>query len=228
MLPRHLSAVDLTPFGFTPTESLVYVALLRLGPATGYAVARAARLARANAYAALDGLCSRGAATRASGRPVHYRPADPPALIAQLAALHGEALDRLSRALKDAVLPAEPATRSLEGSRAVGNLVLQLVARAERRVEGVLAAELWRPTLPAWRRATGRASVELRLAGAEDQLEDVAGLTVGRAAADSPTILLIDDVQTVAASGTGGDCAGIWSSHPAVTALVRAALRGLQ
>ncbi len=31
--------VDLTPFGFTGTESAVYGALLRSGPATGYAVA---------------------------------------------------------------------------------------------------------------------------------------------------------------------------------------------
>src|SRR6266567_4526836 len=38
-------SVDLTPFGFTPTESQVYGALLRLGPSTGYAVAHATRLA---------------------------------------------------------------------------------------------------------------------------------------------------------------------------------------
>src|SRR5207247_107586 len=41
--------VDLTPFGFTPTESVVYAALLQLGPSTGYGVSRATRLARANA-----------------------------------------------------------------------------------------------------------------------------------------------------------------------------------
>src|SRR5439155_1053288 len=35
-------SIDLTPFGFTPTESLVYGTLLGLGPATGYQVARAA------------------------------------------------------------------------------------------------------------------------------------------------------------------------------------------
>jgi len=44
-----MATVDLTPFGFTPTESVVYSALLRLGPATGYGVSRATRLARANA-----------------------------------------------------------------------------------------------------------------------------------------------------------------------------------
>ena len=107
----------------------------------------------------------------------------------------------------------------------MGNLVLQLVARAERRVEGVLAGELWRPTLPAWRRVAGRAAVELRLAGAGEEVEEVEGLEVAHVAADSPTILLIDDAQTVAASGAGEDCSGIWSSHPAIAALARAALR---
>src|SRR5439155_8542552 len=152
--------VDLTPFGFTATESRVYAALLQLGPATGYAVARATRLARANAYGALDGLVTRGAASRAPGRPVRYRPTDPQALLARLAAQQGEALERLSHALRDATRPGEPDTRAVEGSRALANLILQVVARAEQRGMGVVAADLLRATLPAWRRAEiGRAHV---------------------------------------------------------------------
>src|SRR2546422_3231455 len=42
--------------------------------------------------------------------------------------------ERLGRALKDVSRPAEPDTRSIEGTRAVANLILQLVARAARRV----------------------------------------------------------------------------------------------
>ena len=49
----QVPAIDLTPFGFTPTESLVYEVLLRNGPGTGYAIARAAGLARANVYLSL-------------------------------------------------------------------------------------------------------------------------------------------------------------------------------
>src|SRR5207253_2498167 len=55
------SDLDLTPFRFTATESLAYAALLRLGPSTGYAVAHATRVARANTYGALEGLVSRTA-----------------------------------------------------------------------------------------------------------------------------------------------------------------------
>src|SRR5207244_2498068 len=86
-----MATIDLTPFGFTATESVVYSALLRLGPATGYGVGRATRLARANAYAALEGLVTRGAAQRAAGRPAQYRPADPRALLAPLRAGQGGA-----------------------------------------------------------------------------------------------------------------------------------------
>jgi HTH-type transcriptional regulator, sugar sensing transcriptional regulator len=220
---RH--GIDLTPFGFTPTESLVYGALLRVGPSTGYAVAHATGVARANAYGALEGLVGRGAATRVAGRPVRFRAADPRALLAQLAAQQGEALDRLSAALGDAAAETEPDTRSVAGTRALANLILQLVARAERRAEGVLAVELLRPTLPAWRRAKERAALELRVAG---ELPPEAGsLVSGTVSAEVPTILLIDDEQVVVATGGGERAAGVWSSHPAVTALARAALRGL-
>src|SRR2546428_609369 len=120
---------DLMPFGFTATESMVYSTLLRLGPATGYAVARAVRLARANAYGALDGLVSRGAAVRMPGRPTRYRPADPQALLAQITAAHGEALDRLSRALADAASPGD-------GLAAVWTSHPAIVALARRALGG--------------------------------------------------------------------------------------------
>jgi len=212
------------PFGFTATESMVYSTLLRLGPATGYAVARAVRLARANAYGALDGLVSRGAAVRMPGRPTRYRPADPQALLAQITAAHGEALDRLSRDLADAARSTEPETKTLAGARAVANVVLQLVARAERRVEGVLAAELWRATLPAWRRAAARAQVELRIAG--DAPTEAPELVVGTTPPDHPTVLVIDNTQTLAAVGSADGLAAVWTSHPAIVALARRALGG--
>src|SRR6184192_4708138 len=123
------SELDLTPFRFTATESLAYAALLRLGPSTGYAVAHATRVARANTYGGLEGLVSRTAALRLPGRPARYRATDPAALIAQLAAAQGEALDRLSRSLRDADR-AGPEIRTVTGERAVANLIMQVVARA--------------------------------------------------------------------------------------------------
>ncbi len=219
-------SVDLTPFGFTPTESLVYTTLLRLGPATGYAVARGARLARANAYAALEGLVTRGAATRTPppARPARYRPTDPQALIAQLAMVQGEALDRLGRDLRGLTRPGDPVTREVSGSRAVANLVQQLVARAERRVEGIMAGELWRPTLPAWRRAAERAQIQLLIRG---DLPPDPPSWITPAAEDAPdaTILVIDESQLVITAGEAEAIAGLWTSHPLVVQLARRALQ---
>src|SRR5207245_210292 len=130
------SELDLTPFGFTATESLAYAALLRLGPSTGYAVAHATRVARANTYG----------------------------------------------------------------------------ARAGRRAEGVLSAALLRPTLPAWRRAKERAVLELR--GAGDVPAEASPILSGTVTGDSPTVLLIDEVQVVVVAGSGETTAGVWSSHP--------------
>lgn len=219
-----MKTLDLTPFGFTPTESLAYSTLLRLGPSTGYAVARGARLARANAYGALDGLVLRGAASRSSaGRPARYRPTDPQALLAQLAVQQGEALDRLSRELRDAARPSAPITKEVAGSRAVANLIMQLVARSERRVEGIMVAELWRPTLPAWRRAGERAQVDLRLHG-DVPADAPPWLRPAPPSAAGLTALVLDESQLIATSGEGDAIAGLWSSHPLLVMLARHAL----
>src|SRR3989441_8838968 len=218
------SEIDLTSFGFTVPESQAYAALLRLGPSTGYAVAHATRVARVNTYGALEGLVGRTAALRLPGRPARYRATDPAALIAQLAAQQGEALDRLSRSLRDAATPTEPETRSVTSGRAVANLIMQIVARAERRAEGVLSAELLRPTLPAWRRAKERAALELRVAG--DAPTEASSILSGSVSGDLPTVLLIDDVQAVLVAGNGGRVTGMWGSPPAVATLARAWLPG--
>jgi sugar-specific transcriptional regulator TrmB len=221
---QHAS-IDLRPFGFTRTESRAYAALLRLGPATGYAVAQATRLARANAYGALEGLVRRGAATRLSGPPVRYRAAQPHALLAQLAAEQGEALDRLAHALHRAGTSDDPDTRSLAGERAIANLIMQLVARAERHVEGILGAELVRPTLPAWRHAAERAQLALRVAGTPPP--EAATLVQATVAPGAPTTLVIDGSHVVAALAGEQGLTGVWSSHPAIVALATAALRSV-
>jgi len=219
-------ALDLTPFGFTPTESLVYTTLLRLGPSTGYAVARGARLARANAYGALEGLVTRGAASRTapSVRPTRYRPIDPHALLAHLATLQGEALDRLGRELKGLSQQGDPITREVAGARAVANLIMQLVARAERRVEGIVAAEFWRPTLPAWRRAGERAQMSVKMRG-DLPSDPPSWLESAPDNAPAATVLVTDEAQLVVTAGEGEAVSGLWTSHPLIVMLARRALQ---
>ena len=101
-----MAAIDLTPFGFTPTESRVYEVLLTVGPGTGYAVARSAGLARANAYSALEGLVSKGAARAEEAQPRVFRAEQPASVLARITNTQGQALDDLSRALDGFGAPA--------------------------------------------------------------------------------------------------------------------------
>jgi sugar-specific transcriptional regulator TrmB len=219
-----MTTIDLGAFGFTPTESLAYTSLLRLGPSTGYAVALATRLARVNAYAALEGLVARGAAIKAPGRPARYRPTDPQSLLIQLAAAQGDALERLGRALDRATPSHEPAFQTAEGVRAIVNVLQLVVARATSRIQGVIGAEVWRPTLPAWRRAAARATLDVRL----DQGAEGAGeLVPATAPPGSPTVLVIDDMQVFTAAGSGDAASALWTTHPLVVALGRAAVQSL-
>src|SRR5918994_4198952 len=103
-----MASIDLTHFGFTPTEGLVYQVLLTNGPGTGYALAREAGLARANAYSALEGLVSKGAARVEAGRPRRYRSESPAGLIARISNNHGVALERLSGELENISTTTSP------------------------------------------------------------------------------------------------------------------------
>ena len=196
----------------------MYRALLELGPSTGYAVARVAGYARANAYAALEGLLRRGAAQRGGGRPARYRATDPQSLLIQLSGEQGERLDRLARAVAGLHKPIEPVTRVVEGARAIGNVVQQLVARAAQRVDGVVAAELWTPTLPAWRHAARHAKIQVRISG---DAPDPEGLAGGQIAPGAPTTLVVDDQFTLVATGSGTAMTALWSAHPLLVILAR-------
>lgn len=214
--------VDLTPFGFTGSESAVYGALLRSGPATGYAVAQAVGLARANVYAALSGLVTRQAAALLPGRPARYRPVDPQTLLTQLAAQQAVALERLERSLHHSSAPPAEAIHEVTGARPLANVVIQLVARAERSVEGLVDADLFRATGPAWRRAVGRATLAVRSAA-----DDGGGVLSGVAPADAGTLLVVDGAVAVVATGAGDAARGIWSDHPLIVSLARRALGGV-
>jgi Sugar-specific transcriptional regulator TrmB len=213
--------LDLTPFGFTTTESRVYGALLELGPSTGYAVAHHAGYARANTYAALAGLLRRGAALRASGRPARYRATDPESVVLQLAAEQGERLERLSRAAATLRRTAEPLTHTLEGTRALANVIQQLVGRARQGVRGILGAELWAPTLPVWRLAAARSTLDIRIAGEAPKGE---APPYPAAPAGHPTVLIVDDTFTVVAARGGDSVAGLWSGNPLIATLARLAV----
>lgn len=147
------SGLDLTGFGFTPTESLVYEVLVRSGPGTGYAIARAAGLARANAYSALEGLVQKGAARVEEGRPKRYRPEPPSTLIARIVDRQGQALSALSSVLDAISVPPSPTLVELASARGLLQLVSHEIARAESRVRLLAPTDAYPILTPALRKA---------------------------------------------------------------------------
>ncbi|HRP07468.1 MAG TPA: helix-turn-helix domain-containing protein [Gemmatimonadales bacterium] len=170
------SRIDLVPFGFTPTESLIYEVMLTEGPGTGYTIARAAGLARANVYAALEGLVNKGAARMEDGRPRRFRPEPPATLLGRLADRQGEALDALGRALDSLSVPETPTLIELASARGAVQLMGHEIARAKKSVLLLAPPDGCLALAPHLRRAHS-AGVELQLASTA--AVPMSGMTVG-------------------------------------------------
>jgi sugar-specific transcriptional regulator TrmB len=218
--------LDLTPFGFTPTESLVYEVLLTAGPGTGYAIARAAGLARANAYSALEGLVSKGAARADGGRPRRYRPEDTNALIARIANDHGQALDRLSADLEGLAAPTTPTLVEIDSPRAALQLISRDVARAEKAVALLAPPEAYPLLAPTLRRpaSTGVELILLATGPVNLSFAPVAVVDGSPEWPGTPLICVVDQKSAVIAYRQGNDVHGHWSTAPALIAAARAAI----
>ncbi|HEY3934984.1 MAG TPA: helix-turn-helix domain-containing protein [Gemmatimonadales bacterium] len=214
--------IDLTPFGFTPTESLIYEVLLRGGPGTGYTIARAAGLARANVYAALEGLVTKGAARMGEGRPKQFRPEPPSTLLARLSDRQGEALDRLGTALTALAAPDTPTLVELASPRGAVQLMGHEIARAERSVDliappdGVIALG---PQL----RHVAASGVTVRVASTA--LIPVGAIAVEVIAPEEwpgdPVILVVDERAALIGARDGDRFSGHWGTGAAFVAAAR-------
>jgi sugar-specific transcriptional regulator TrmB len=222
---------DLTRFGFTPTEGLVYQVLLTGGPGTGYAIARSAGLARANAYSALEGLVAKGAARVDGGRPKRYRPEAPAALIARISNDHGQALERLSRELDAVSVPETETLVELISGRALLQLIIHDVARAGKSVSLLAPPDAYPLLAPALRRPYA-AGVPLRLSSSGPV--ELGFTTVEQIAIETdlwpgmPIILAVDDRSAILASRNGAEVRGHWSTAPTFVAGARLAFERLR
>lgn len=221
--------LDLTPFGFTPTESLVYEVLVTRGPGTGYAIARSAGLARANAYAALEGLVGKGAARGEDGRPKRYRPEPPPLVLARIVDRQAQAVDALTAALDAISVPPTPTLTEVSSLRSAAHLLLLEVARARERVMVLVPAELWPGLGPAVRRAEAAGVVlELHADGEVTGLSaPVTAVTVGARWPGRPLLAAIDARMGMLGSVDGDRVTGHWGTAPALVAAARLAIGAL-
>ena len=212
--------IDLTPFGFTPTESKMYTTLVSFGPGTGYALAQAAGLARANAYSALEGLVTKGAARVDGGRPKRYRPETGAALLARIGDRQTAALDHLGAALSAIGAPEGPSIVELESARACWQTLSRDIARANGRVWLCAPPEAYVTLAPVLRRAVGAVADTVLIAtGAVTvDLGGIAVLAGVEGWPGEPVIAVLDDRAAVLAARQGEEFLGHWSSAPSFVA----------
>lgn len=225
-----MATLDLTTFGFTPTESLVYEVLLRGGPGTGYAIARAAGLARANAYGALEGLVQKGGARVEEGRPKRYRPEPPPALMARILERQGLALDEVSRSLEHISVPDTPTLIELTSARGALSIASREAARATERILLHASPDAYPPLIPSLRKAAG-SGVTLSLsavAPVELPFAPVAVVEGNGGWPGQPFLLVVDGRSALLAAREGERVFGHWGTAPTLVAATALAIAGLR
>ncbi len=225
-----MPTADLTPFGFTPTESRVYQVMLADGGGTGYAIARTAGLARANAYSALEGLVAKGAARSEGGRPKRYYPEPPDGLIAMLAHSQGAALDQLSRVLEADGTPVTPSTVVVETPRGALQLVYHALVRETSSIVLLAPAEAYPVLAPSLKRSVGTVpSVTLLCPGvATIEGARVEHCPVPSAWPGEPLICVVDARRALIVSRRGNEVRGHWSTEASFVAAATLVLEMLR
>jgi sugar-specific transcriptional regulator TrmB len=225
--------IDLTPFGFTPTENLAYGALLELGPSSGYALAKELSIARANAYQALNGLVAKGAATASGDQPQRYRAVRPDAVLARIVATESRKLDALESQIRSVASPGGDAMVELKGSRGLLDIALRTIARETGEVTCLASAETLGTLAPAWRRR----AMDSRASSVWIIGEDTADLAVDPAGTidasrsrelfGGPVFLLLAGDTAVVAIDEGDGTRGYWTTDITIVGAVTAAVQHL-
>jgi DNA-binding MarR family transcriptional regulator len=225
--------IDLTPFGYTPTESLAYTALLTNGPSSGYAAAGKMGVARANAYQALRGLVAKGGAEVTGSDPKVFRATRPADLLARIARDQAAKLDTLEREISAWDSAGASATTVFSNEREFYAIALRVATRAPGPVACLAPASVHSLLLPIWRkRALDGSETNIWIVGrkppqfpvtvsGEIEESSVRRYFGGPAAvlltAESAAVALFQDEQPT----------GQLTSEPAVVGAVRAALATL-
>lgn len=220
--PSRLVAA-LQAVGFTAYEAKAYRALVELGvAANGYEVARAAGVPTSKIYETLRQLAARGAVLVSRSEPVTYTALPHRDLTARLRDQAEEALAAVEAELE--ALPQAPPpglTWTIEGTDNVLEAMGRLIARAERRLFGVLWDVQLAALAPALRRARER-DIDLQIAICGrfqlgvDTTYDIAMLGAAaeeRLAGRRLAVLVRDEAEAVTAETYLGETQALWSEN---------------
>lgn len=225
---------NLQALGMTEWESRAYTALLAEAPATGYAIAKRAGIARSKIYEVLASLAANNFVQVSRGEPQTYAPLPPRELVSRLRAQFNQTLDDAETALAAYTTEAvhDGAIWDLQGRGAILERANQLITAAQHRI----LAEIWAQDVPALDDALHSAAdrgVEIIIVGYGGVELDYA-IVHPHPATDAVTaglggrwvVVSIDDRELVAGNvSAGAHSRAAWTSHPGlvvpVTELVR-------
>jgi HTH-type transcriptional regulator, sugar sensing transcriptional regulator len=226
------TTINLVPFGFTQTENLVYSRLVQGGPSSGYAVARDLRIARANAYQALRGLVSKGAAVTGGERPQRFRAVRPADLYAGIVQRHGERLDELEAQLDMTAENGAESFVTLTGERAFLELASRMAARETDEIVCLASARILTAMVPVLRkRSADGLPTTIWLAGEDANLPFATAGSVPLAASErvfgGPVAIQLSAGAAILGRFQDGGLRGYWSSEPSVVGATRGAVAAL-
>ena len=128
---------QLVGLGFSEYEAKAYVAMHRLGPATGYQIAKESGVPRSTVYQVLDKLVGRGAAfTQSLGDLTRYLPVPADLLLERLRCEFDTALAELTRGFENLAGSPTPAGQAwtVVGRDNVFAMARELIERARTEV----------------------------------------------------------------------------------------------
>ena len=223
------TTVDLTPFGFTSTESRVYNALLDIGPSSGYAVARAIGLARANTYHALSSLTAKGAIAVLTERPLRVRAVRPDGIVALIASRNSEQLEALEEQVRRRGQAAgAEATVRISTDRALLDIATRMIVREEGALLVLAPGRFYGATAPAWRKRQSDRNPSRCWSYGDTAM--VPGSVISPLTADEVTgrfgteaVLIAANSSAIWASWKNG-VTGWWTQQPLAIGLVRTSI----
>ena len=224
-----MDAVDqLAGLGFSPHEARVYVTLLQRPLATGYELAKAAGIPRANVYQVLSSLLTRNAIECVSDNPSRYVAHTPGDVLGRIKRETVLRCDSLTVDLAQLAPSPEPtAFWSLRGRSAILERVLTLIDDADDRI----AISLWAEDL-SWLRGPLRDAhrkgchIVVNLFGDSDvefgeiyRHEDPAKVVGGH------LLTLTADSAAALVAALDDPGAAVYTRHPALVRLVEKLIR---
>jgi sugar-specific transcriptional regulator TrmB len=225
--------IDLVPFGFTPTESLVYSELVTRGPTTAYGLAKVIGIARANTYQAFNGLVAKGAAVLISDSPQVFKPIAPHTLLAIITARESKSLDALEDQIRWLAVAGQPGTVEFTGQRALGELVLRTAVRANF-VSCLAPGTTLTTLIPIWRkRAADGAATNLWSVGPEPHglprsvRGTIEASRIKELFGGEVVCLLTPDKAILGRWDESNRLGGFWSSDPLLVGCVRCAISAI-